>query len=167
MEKFLIGKIIKPQGVKGELKLSLTDTNAKIYKNVTHVYLNNSDEQIKVQNFVVRQGFGYLTIPTCKDRNQAELFRNTSVYANKEQIDLGDLTYFVDDIIDADVVSENGEFIGTLVEITNYGSTDIFTVIDENGREMDVPFLSSIFVEINKERVVVNKEKFFEVVLCE
>ena len=44
--KVVLGKIVKPQGCNGEMKIYPADTEVSIYKNVKNVYIGN--EKIKV-----------------------------------------------------------------------------------------------------------------------
>ena len=64
--KTLIGKIVKPQGVKGELKVYPADTNLDIYKNLKEIYIEDSQTPIKLNKLSLRQGFMYITISSIK-----------------------------------------------------------------------------------------------------
>lgn len=160
----LIGKIVKPQGVKGELKVYPADKDMSIYKNVKKVYLDNN--LIEVDKLIVRQGFIYLTLPNVKDRTTAELYRNKKIFADETELSLKADTYYTEDLINADVCDENGNFVGTILDIDSFGSADVITILEE-GREYSVPFLTSIFVSVNKNNVVVDKQKYDEAKICE
>ena len=159
--KILIGKIVKPQGVNGELKVYPNDTNLEQYKNITKIYLDN--QEIIVKKWAVRSGFFYLTIPNCKDRNQAELYRGKDVYVDDEQINLNPNTYFTEDIIGCEIYDESDNYISTVLDIENYGATDIF-VVQEDGRQYMVPFVTKIFcnVDTKSKKITAKKDLYDE-----
>lgn len=162
----LIGKIVKPQGVKGELKVYPADNNLDMYKNVKNIYLDNNSNSIKIKKLVLRQGFIYLTLDGVNDRNQAELYRNKKVYTNDNELVLKEDTYYTEDLINADIFDQSGQFIGTILDVDNYGSADVITILEDD-REYSVPFLTSIFVCVEKSKIIVNKKKYDEAKICE
>ena len=158
--KILIGKIVKPQGVNGELKVYPNDNNLNQYKNISKIYLDGIE--IAVKKWVVRSGFFYLTLPNCKDRNSAELYRGKDVYVDEEQIVLNPNTYFTDDIIGCEIYDENDNYISTVLDIENYGATDIFVVL-EDGRQLMVPFVTKIFYSIDpKSKKILAKKELYD-----
>ena len=162
--KQLLGKIIKPQGVKGELKVYPADSDLSIYKNVKNIFIDN--EKITLSNFAIRQQFIYIKIPNCNDRNLAEKYRNKQIFVDSNELKLKDNMYFTDDMLNKDVVSESGEYIGILVDIDSYGSADVLTILEDK-REYKIPFLTSIVLNINQDSIIVDKAKYDEVKICE
>lgn len=160
--KKLLGKIVKPQGIKGELKVYPADSDLSIYKNIDSVFVENEQVKTKVLSFVKRQGFLYLKLEGVVDRDRAEQFRNKKLYVDEEQLSLNEGTYFTDDLIDLDVVDENGNYIGVIVDIDSYGSADVITILEDK-REYSIPFLTSIVLSVNKDCVVVDSVKYNEV----
>ena len=163
--KIAIGKIVKPQGVKGEMKIYPADPDLSIYKNVHNIYIENG-EMIAIKKLIARQGFLYLTLPNVNDRNVAETYRNKTVYCNQEDIVLPEDTYFIDDFISKSVVDGEGNYIGTVTDIENYGSADIITIL-EGDREYTIPFLTSIIIKVTDDNIIVDKKRYDEVKICE
>ena len=162
--KQLLGKIIKPQGVKGELKVYPADSDLSIYKNVKNIFIDN--EKITLSSFAIRQQFIYIKLPNCNDRNLAEKYRNKQIFVDSNELKLKGNMYFTDDMLNKDVVSESGEYIGILVDIESYGSADVLTILEDK-REYKIPFLTSIVLNINQDSIIVDKAKYDEVKICE
>ena len=162
--KQLLGKIIKPQGVKGELKVYPADSDLSIYKNVKNIFIDN--EKITLSSFAIRQQFIYIKLPNCNDRNLAEKYRNKQIFVDSNELKLKDNMYFTDDMLNKDVVSDSGEYIGILVDIESYGSADVLTILEDK-REYKIPFLTSIVLNINQDSIIVDKAKYDEVKICE
>ena len=159
-----VGTIVKPQGVKGELKIYPSDTDLDIFKNIKYVYIDNL--KILVKKVVGRQGFLYVFLDGINDRNTAEKYRQKKVYASDEEMTLKRDMFYVEDLLNMDVVSEEGEFLGTITDIQSYGATDVFTILDVNNREIMLPHLKSIFLGVFDNHMKVNKKLFEEMKVC-
>lgn len=162
--KQILGKIIKPQGVKGELKVYPNDTNMSIYKNIKKVEIDS--QEIELTSFAVRGQFIYIKLPTCSDRTMAEKYRNKTVFVESSDLNLGENTYFTNDLIESEVFDESGEYVGILTDVESYGSADVLTILEDK-REYKIPFLTSIVTKVESGKIIVNKQKYDEVKICE
>ena len=161
--KVLIGKIVKPQGINGELKIYPNDDKLNQFKNITQIYFSTNTEPISVKSWKIRGEFIYVTLPNVKDRDQAESYRNKDVYVDDNQINLNPNTYFTDDIISCEVYDEQDNYLGTILDIENYGATDIFVILQE-GRQVMVPFATRIFIniDVNNKKIIANRQLYEE-----
>lgn len=166
MQKFYLGKVVKPQGVKGELKIMPNVNNQNMIEDVKQIYFNNDNEAMDVVKIVYRLGFVYLTIKGIDDRNKAENYRNFKVYTLKSDIKTKQDEFLTEDLIGLNVFDEDNVLIGTILEIENYGANDIVTILEDK-REYSVAFLKNIFVSITKQRIILNRKKYDEAKLCE
>lgn len=164
----LVGKIVKPQGIKGEVKVKIFTNNLEAFNNLKCVYLGKDKKEKKVQAVSVRFGFAYIMLEGCTTRNDAEKFRNLDVYVNRNQIKEEENTFLIGEVIGSSVVDENNELIGKLVDVEQYGAADVW-VIFADGRNYSVPFIETIFLKVlpNQKLIVVNKQAFDEVKICE
>ena len=166
MQKFYLGKVVKPQGVKGELKLKPNvDSNYMIEK-LTTVFFNESNEPVKIVKIVYRLGFIYLTIEGLSDRTNAENYRNFKVYAIKEEIETKDNEFFIEDLVGQSVYDKSGAFVGSVLEIENYGASDIVVILEDK-REYSVAFLKEIFVSVSKNKIIIDRSKYDEAKIWE
>lgn len=166
MEKIIIGKIVKPQGIRGELKvLSLVDS-PEIFNQLKSVYIDEKEYKI----IATRLGDGvYLSLYGLADRNQAELLRNKDVYALKKDIPVENDRWFVADILNCTVYLVDGTLIGSVNDVSTRGSTDIFTVKTPLGKTVMFPFLKKmiISVDISAKKILIESDVFNEVALYE
>ena len=58
---------------------------------------------------------------------------------------------------------EKGDLVGQIVDILNYGATDIF-VIEKEDRRYEVPYIQGVFNEENG-KIIVDSEKLKEVLI--
>ena len=162
MEKIIVGKVIKPQGIKGELKIIVLADTPEIFSFLEKVYIDNVE--YKILSARIADGV-YLVLKGIADRNQAELFRNKMLFVDREDIPLPDGRWFVTDIIGCEVSLDDGTLLGTVSDITTRGSTDIYPVDLKNGKAVVFPFLNDLVLSVSVEdkKIVLNKSRLAEV----
>lgn len=85
------------------------------------------------------------------DRTGAEALRNTLLIADvdPEELPEGEDEYYDHQLIDLDVVTEDGEEVGRITEISHLPTQDLFVVERPDGTEVFVPFVEEIVAEID------------------
>ena len=159
MEKLLIAKVSKPQGIKAELKCQLfTDVFEAVTKAKT-VYID--DNACEVERSVIRGGDLYLKLLGVNDRNNAEVFRNCLIYLPKEALSKSKKTDFlVDDLLGMILFDQEGKTVGQIVDYEDYGSAPILS-IEENGHVYELPYIGAIFIT-EGDKLVVNRKAYEE-----
>ena len=98
-----IGKIVKPQGIKGELKVVL-DSDFSRLSSLKSV--NICGREFEVQSLSFRDAL-YLKLFGVENRNEAELLRGESVFADEESLlPLEEGEFYFKDLIGLKVVDE-------------------------------------------------------------
>ena len=127
MERLIIAEVLKPQGIRGELKIkTFTDypEDVKVFKTL---YIE--DVAYKILSFRVgTDGFAYVGLRGIPDRNTAELFRGKKVEGDREDAPaLEEGQYYIVDIIGLSCETEEGEILGTVKDVSNL-SSDVYTI---------------------------------------
>ena len=166
MNVILIGKAVKPQGIKGELKVLPLADSPEIFLDLKKVYIDGAE--YKIVSARIADGV-YIVLRGVADRNAAEVFRDKDIYADRQDVPVSPDRWFIADILGCAVCFENGEEIGHVTDIVKRGSTDIYTVAAPSGKAVTFPFLKSIIVkvDINGREITLKKDKFSEVALYE
>lgn len=158
-----IAKILKPQGIKGEVKaLPLTNVLA-VFKSIKNASVGGKD--MAIEKISMRQGFLYIKFKDINTRNDAELLRNQSIKISKDILEnfKEEDEFLIDDLIGMVIYDEKGALVGQIVEVINYGSSDIF-IMEKEGRQMQVPFVEGVF-EKEGDSLIANSEKLKEVMI--
>ena len=168
MEKIQIAVVVKPQGLNGELKCKLFNPNNEILKNVKEIYLEGKDVPSRVVSMRFLNDFMFLKLGTITTREKADLLRGFGIYVDKNLVEIPDDEFIISDIIGSEVQDEDGNYIGTLNDVQNYGATDIF-VIEQYKREYMVPFVNDIIKKIlpKQKLIIVNRQNYDEAKVCE
>ena len=92
------------------------------------------------------------------DRNAAEALRGTLLTVDRASLPpLAPGEYYHADIIGLDVVTSDGDAVGTVTAIENYNAGDILEITRPDGKTVMVPFRPPAVPEVG-ERVVVDPE---------
>ena len=166
-ETLKIGLIVKPQGIRGELKVQPLTDDISRFNNLKEVIID--DKTYRVLNAVIGGGAVFLSLSGIYDRNVAETFRGKFLRVTRENaIPLEEGRYFIVDIIGCKVVTDSGNEIGEITEVTS-ARTDIFTVKCLDGEIMRFPFLNdlTVNVDVNLKVVTVKEKRLWEVACYE
>ena len=164
MKQIIVGKIVKPQGIKGEVKLQCYVDAPVGFLRIKEVYVGTRPMRITHARCVGADVF--LLLDGVTDRNQAELLRNAEVSVDRAVADVlktGD--YFVSDLVGLRVVCD-GAVLGEIRDVLQHGAADVFDIRGE--RNYLVPFLKALVLSIDLEAgiMTVDPAKWQEV-CCE
>lgn len=164
--KIEIGKVLKAQGIKGEVKVACFLDDASMIKGIKELYIGRNT--YTVQKFRADGAFFYVLLCGIDDRNTAETLRNWSVYADKECISVPKNRYFVSDLVGCAVQLDDGKKLGEVKEILQYGAADVFVCIGVE-KEFSFPFLNDLVVDVNvsNKTIVLSSKRFVEVAVYE
>ena len=131
-EKILVGKIVAPQGIRGEVRVQTytqKPTDLKTLKLYSDKLSDNSFHfvrQLKPQSTVI-----IAKIDGVNDRNAAELLRGVELFINRSDLpELKDGEYYQADLIGMRVI-RGGIELGVVDNIQNYGGGGILEL--DNG----------------------------------
>lgn len=191
MQKLLIGRVVKPQGIKGEVKVLLLTDGFFSVKNLEEVYIGDMLYKItSIKDAGVPCAF--LGLQGICDRNAAEALRGAEVYADKSLINKDKNAYFIEDLIGLTVYAGEDK-IGKIKDVIK-SNVDMFVISGEehsddggenkvvektgnddktDAKERDkkpqngviyMPFLKILNskIDLNAKTITVDKAKFYE-----
>ena len=162
MSELEVGLVLKPQGIRGELKVLPYTDSAEDFRAFKRVFLDG--EEYRVLSVRTGSGAVYLGLRGVPDRNAAESLRGKKVAVPRDEApEPPEGRYYIADLLGALVVDEEGREIGRLKEITK-AATDIY-VLEEGEKEILFPAAEGVVLSVQPEarRIVVNGKRFGEV----
>lgn len=151
-----IGRILKPQGLNGELKVEITSEDPHRFLDLKEVYLERRGGLMPVSVFSValREGHAYLKLKGVEDRDGAEGLRGLYLSVDRAQaIPLPEGRWFITDLLDCAVADEAGKDYGRLVDIHQYGAADIYVLRPEEGEEdLWLPLTEDLLLDVDLEK---------------
>ena len=164
MEKIEIGKIVKEQGIKGDVKVIIFADESFNFANLKTVYVNGQEAKVE-RVYQLNGGLG-VKLDIIDSRNTAALYKNALVYALKSDLVCEAGRFFIADLLGKAVELTSGEAIGKLVDVQNFGSADIFYIKTQN-KQVLVSHIDGLIEKLQDDKLVLNEEKFRQVAVYE
>jgi 16S rRNA processing protein RimM len=153
----LLGRVLRPHGVRGELRIAiLTSYPERIVAGST-VYLGPDPDdpktatQYEVTGSRSHQKYLILRFAGVPDRDAADLLRDQYVMiALKDAVPLEDDEFYFYQAIGLAVYTDEGEHLGQVAEIIETGANDVYVVRGARG-EVLLPAIDECVLEIDIE----------------
>ena len=164
----LVGKIVKSQGVKGEVKLELNTDNAENLLN--HKQLKIADLVCDVESIKCLVNGVFVKFKGIDDRNSADTLKGKNIFvlkANQPKLPKG--RYYIVDLIGCKILV-NGVQRGVLEDIIQNGAADVYVVKgSDNHNSFMFPALKSVLknVDVDNKIIELDAEKLKEIAVYE
>jgi len=143
MEKYLeCGKIINTHGYKGTVKIESWCDSVDVLCSLETMYYKKRDDYLPltVTSASVHKGCALVTFAEIDTMEAAQLMKNRIVYAERDDLAIGDDRVFVADMIGLPVYDEHtGVCYGKLADLMETPTSDLFVVATPDGKEVLVP----------------------------
>ncbi|MCQ2795173.1 MAG: ribosome maturation factor RimM [Bacilli bacterium] len=166
MEYLLLGKISKPHGLKGEVKIfSNTDFARLRYQkgNVVFLLSDNKYLPLKVYSFYKYKEYDVVSFENHLDINLINDLLGKNLYIKKEDATLPNNHYHYSDLVNLNVISDN-KTIGIVKSVIHAPANDILRCETSDHKKFDIPFVSEFIISVNLDKKEI-KVKLIEGIL--
>jgi len=136
-EYFELGRILKPQGVKGEVKLDAFTDDLSRFLDLDFVYFKNAEagyRRVNVEKTRIDARYAYLKLQGIESRDDAETLRGVFLYIDRAHAaKLPEGSYYIQDLIGCRVTDQTGKSLGVLQDILQNGAADVYVIKMEKG----------------------------------
>ncbi len=160
-EYFEIGQIVNTFGVKGQVKVKPFTDNVTQFERLGKILVVKNKETIEMKILEVKyhKDMVLLRLEGIDDMNMAEKYKGCYIKihrSNARQLEEGE--YFIADIIGSDVYTDTNQYLGKVDDIYNTGSNDIYVVKDELGKQILLPAIKDVLldIDIQNQKVIVH-----------
>ncbi len=158
MEEYLkIGGIISTHALRGEVKVYPTTEDVRRYDDLDKVYINTGSgkECLRVErvryfkNLVIVKFRGFDRI------EDVERLVKKDLYVSREDaIPLGENEFFIGDVIDLKVITDDGRELGIVKDVMETGANDVYIISmkDDPKKELLLPVIPDVILETSLEK---------------
>lgn len=167
-----VGRIVKPHGLRGEMKAKISLEDEEVFRGIEDVLLYNekTGSQLRVSLDGVRKAAkGWIVhFDGVDSMVQAERFVGFHIYIERQALpELGEGEYYYFQILGCSVYDEKGRLIGMVNDIIDTGANDVMVVVrdqkDLTVKEELIPLIKDYIVELNLDgKAIVAKTMEFE-----
>jgi 16S rRNA processing protein RimM len=158
---YLIGYVLKPQGIRGEVKIDPVSPDLERFKRLDKVYLRNDTlTAYSIENVRLSNRFVFMKFSDINTRNDAELLRNCEVLIDKEAlIKLSPGEFFVHDLVGCEVFTEEEDVLGKIIDVMQIRCNDVYVVMSQTGQEFLIPAIKDVIklVDIKHKKIIIHR----------
>lgn len=151
LEYLSVGYVLKPQGIKGEIKVEPLTDNMERFDTLKQVFIeeNSGYKAVKIKSRRYRNNFVYLKLEGFDSIGDAERLRNQYLWIPRSMaVPLPEDTYFIADIVGCRVETLDGRELGRVDHVIQTGSNDVYAVKGSMG-EILIPALKKVIQEVD------------------
>lgn len=144
-----IGRVVRPFGLRGELRVQLLTEYPEQLGRLRTVYLGREEAPWTVEGVRLHKKAALFRLAGCDSRTAAEALRGALVQiAREDAVPLEEDEYYEHQIVGMTVVAEDGTLLGKVTEIISTGANDVYVVVGPGG-ELLLPAIESVILEID------------------
>ncbi|MBR3587885.1 MAG: 16S rRNA processing protein RimM [Oscillospiraceae bacterium] len=147
------GRITSTHGVHGEVKIEVWLDTPEDLKHYRRIFIDGQKKKL----LSVRQQnrFVIVKLHQIDDINAAQPLKGKTVFIAREDAPLPPGGYFLQDLLDAKVVLEDGSPVGVLTEILERPANNVYVVTDPDGKEILIPVVPAFIIRADAENGIV------------
>jgi len=151
-EKFIIGLVGAPFGVKGFVKVAPCSGEPDHLLNLKSIVVSKDgrEQTLQIEEITPAAPNVLMRFAGIDSPEKAKTLTGSQLIAGRDQAaPLSDGEFYIEDLKGLPVTAENGEAIGVIIDIIEGGGGELAEIKISNGEKRLVPFRKEFFSEIS------------------
>lgn len=145
-----MGFVNSTWGLRGHVKVTAYSSNSERFVLGAELYVLG--ERRKVTGLNMSQGYPIVQFAGYQNATSAETLRGTLIEIDEAELPpLPEGEYYLHDLIGLEVVTREGEPVGTLVQALTTGANDVYVVQREGKSDALIPAIPDVILGVNLE----------------
>ena len=163
MKQYLeIGKIVNVHGLRGVVKVQPWCDSAEDLCAFETLYLGKEHKPVTVKDATVQKYMVLMKLEGVDTVEQAVKLCNRIRPMNRDDVELEEGTYFIQDLIGLAVLdADTGKEYGKISDVLQTGANDVYEITTPEGKQLLVPVIPDVVlaVDLDTERVTIRPLK--------
>ncbi len=139
------GKIVTTHGIRGEVKIMPYTDTPELLCEFERLFLGKNHDEITIERSRVFKNTVIAKIEGIDTPEAAEKLRNKLLYMHRDDLELDEDTYFIQDLIGLEVRdADSGAVYGKITDVMQTGANDVYVITGD--REYLVPAIADVIV---------------------
>ncbi len=156
-----IGQIVNTFGIKGMVKVKPFTDDIRRFDELKTVYVekNNNQTEYEIEEVKYHKDMVLIKFKGIDKVEQAEMLRNSYLTVSRDSVEkLEEGRYYIVDLLGLEVYTDEQILLGTLEDIFNTGSNDIYVVKDKQGKQILLPAIQDVIkqIDIENKKIIVH-----------
>ncbi len=152
MREYLsVGIVLKPQGIKGEIKVKPLTDDERRYDSLQTIYLRDKEyKELHIESRRYEKGFVFLKLKGFETIESVIPLRNQYLWIPRHMArELPKDTFFIADLLGCRVETLTGEVLGKVTHVHETGSNDVYIVQEGPYGEVLIPALKKVITLVD------------------
>lgn len=153
MKQFLeIGKIVAVQGIRGEVRCQYYCDSAEVLCDFDTLYFDGGKTRVEIKRAFPHKNVVVMKIVGVDSIEQAQPLIGKTLYMDRNDAELDEGTYFIQDIIGLTVKdADTGRVYGKITDVYQNGASDVYSMRQPDGSELMFPYIDEVVISIDIE----------------
>lgn len=154
---FVVGNIVNTQGIKGEVRLMPAVDDVERFKLLDRIFVDRkgSITEYEIENVRFHKQFVLLKLKGIDDMTSAEKLKGTVAKITEDMaLPCEEDEYYIRDLYDMEVVTDEGEKLGIISDIIFTGANDVYAVKSDDGKEILIPAIKDCILDVDVENKI-------------
>jgi 16S rRNA processing protein RimM len=139
------GKIVTTHGIRGEVKVMPYTDSPELLCEFDRLFIGKNHEETAVERSRVFKSTVIMKLEGVDTPEAAEKLRNKLLYMHRDDLELDEDTYFIQDLIGLEVRdADTDKVYGKITDVMQTGANDVYVVTGD--REYLVPAIADVVV---------------------
>lgn len=140
------GKIVTTHGIRGEVKIMPYTDYPELLCEFDRLFIGKEHKEIIIERSRVFKDMVIAKIEGTDSPEDAAKLRNKILFMHRDDLELEDDTYFIQDLIGMEVHDADTDFVyGKITDVMQTGANDVY-VIKDGDREYLVPAIADVVI---------------------
>jgi len=151
---YQLGYIIKPHGLKGELKLFIDADQPENYQNLESFFVLKEHQMVPffVEYLSIKGATGICALEEIVSIEDASLLKGLPIYLPLTMLpELSDSEFYLHELEHCQLYDQHNQCIGEVKDLVEAGPQILLTVYDSENRELLIPYNKELLISFNKE----------------
>ncbi len=159
-----IGELIKPHGIKGQLKVLFFNENSNTLKDNQIIFLSdnkNNFYEYRIEKIIYSIKKNRIKLFEIDSIDSAESLRGYIINIQRSDFpDLKEGEYYLNDLIGYSLLDENDEHYGVVADVFHFPANNVLSIL-LNDKEYLIPIIDDIILNIihDSKNIVINPMK--------
>lgn len=142
-----IGKIVAVHGIRGEVRVQYYCDSAEVLCDFETLYLDKGKTELTVERAYPHKNIVVMKLEGIDKIEQAQPLVGKILYLNRDDAELEEGLYFIQDIIGLTVRdADSGEVYGKITDVYQNGASDVYSIRKDDGRELMFPCIDEVVI---------------------
>lgn len=139
------GKIVTTHGIRGEVKIMPYTDTPELLCEFDRLFMGKNHDEIYIEKSRVFKNTVIAKIEGVDTPEDAEKLRNKILYMHRDDLELDENTYFIQDLIGMEVKDADSGFVyGKIKDVMQTGANDVYVI--QGDREYLVPAIPDVVI---------------------